>query len=180
MADRLPPDDILLNSPCSWHESLFARRDTPLGEFIHERATWEGDCDRFCDQDDEVATVCTQYIECVPLDEIEDTPPWNEMREKSVRDWGNRHTLNRIPVDRTLDCGSDVIAATQKHGRMVRVSRNYDLRKPLEEQEKFRISDGIHRTNRAREVGAGCILAIVNECVSFRKSDRDLYTRRPK
>jgi hypothetical protein len=61
---------------------------------------------------------------------------------------------------------------------MPMLSREYKLNN--NDQEKFKISDGIHRINRARELcrtanscRIDCILASVEEYVKINKSDTD-------
>ena len=43
------------------------------------------------------------------------------------------------------------------------------MREPEDEQPKFLISDGIHRIQRAKELGISCILADVEECIHIKK-----------
>lgn len=54
---------------------------------------------------------------------------------------------------------------------MPMLSREYKLNR--KDQEKFKISDGIHRINRARELGIDCILVSVEERAKINKTDTD-------
>ena len=108
------------------------------------------------------------YIQCVKLDEIEKREPWFPYREEEFREWASPVRLRRLKYCEDEDTGKSVIPGTAFH-ELPMLSREYKLGN--KDQEKFKISDGIHRINSARELGMGCILASVAEHVKVNKAD---------
>ena len=95
---------------------------------------------------------CVTYISCVSLDEIEEIKPWNQSRLERVRKWATPENLRRVYVD------------PKRHvfiTDLPYVGRRY---KTGEKPPKFKITSGVHRIVRARELQMKCILALVEEC----------------
>ena len=113
--------------------------------------------------------------------------PWSPQREETIRKWATPDKLRRLKYHQE-ETGKRVIPSTAFHD-MPMLSREYKL--DSKTQEKFKIDDGIHRINRARELcstakqlpaEAGCcsnnchtdcILASVEEYVKVKKTDTD-------
>ena len=110
----------------------------------------------------------TNYIQCVKLDEIEKREWWSPQRVEAVKKWATPDRLRRLRYVQEEETGKRVIPHTAFHD-MPMLSREHKL--DSKEQEKFKISDGIHRINRARELGMDCILASVEEHVKVNKTD---------
>ncbi len=97
------------------------------------------------------------------------------MREESVRKWATPEKLRRLRYLTEEDTGKRVIPHDAFHD-MSMLSREYLLHSS--QQEKFKISDGIHRINRARELcrtanscRIDCILASVEEHTDIDETD---------
>lgn len=104
------------------------------------------------------------YIACIPLEDIEYVEPWNPTREKEVKKWADKRTLNRKILHSN---GGTNYTYTEDYS-IPRVSRIYNPDLKIEEQNKFKISDGIHRINEARNIGLDCILCHVTENISVK------------
>ncbi len=150
--------------PCSWYKN--AKHNSKLDNFINELSIDLPDV--YCDSLDEKQTVVVNYIQCVKLDDIEKREPWSPMREEAVKKWATPEKLRRLRYLTEEDTGKRVIPHDAFHD-MPMLSREYLLHSS--QQEKFKISDGIHRINRARELGIDCILASVEEHTDIDKTD---------
>lgn len=91
-----------------------------------------------------------EFIRCVPLHLIKQEPTWNPTRLAHIREWGDEWTLQ------------SVIAEEQNLRKLPNLSRSQSLNNP-EDKELYEITDGIHRTARARELKLPCLLAKVTE-----------------
>ncbi len=108
------------------------------------------------------------YIQCVKLDDIEKREPWNPLREEAVKKWATPDKLRRLKYYQEEETGTRVIPHGAFHD-IPMLSREYLLHSS--HQEKFKIGDGIHRINRARELGIDCTLASVEEHIDISKTD---------
>ncbi len=148
--------------PCDWYKSI--KHKSPLDNFIDERSI---DIPyTYCERDTQIMAV--NYIQCIKLDEIEKREPWSPAREEAIRKWSTPDKLRRLRYIQEEETSKRVIPSTAFHD-MPMLSREYKLNS--KEQEKFKISDGIHRISRARELGIDCILASVEEHVKVNKTD---------
>jgi hypothetical protein len=150
--------------PCSWYKS--AKDKSKLDSFINERSVDMPDV--YCDTLDDIQTMVVNYIQCVKLDDIEKREPWSPSREEAIKKWATPEKLRRLRYIREEDTGKRIIPSEAFHD-MPMLSREYKLN--TSHQEKFNISDGIHRINRARELGIDCVLASVEEHVDIDKTD---------
>lgn len=150
--------------PCSWYKN--AKHKSKLDNFINELSVDLPDV--YCDTLDDIQTVVVKYIQCVKLDDIEKREPWAPLREEAVKKWATPDKLRRLRYIREEDTGKRVIPSITFHD-MPMLSREYLLHSS--NQEKFKISDGIHRINRARELGIDCVLTSVEEYVNIDKTD---------
>ena len=151
----------MMYEPCKWYKNTKHR--SPLDNFIEERSVDIPSVN--CDNDTQIMVV--NYIQCVKLDEIEKREPWSPSREEEIRKWATPDKLRRLKYIQEEETGKKVIPPTAFHN-MPMLSREYKF---VKSQEKFKISDGIHRINRARELGIDCILASVEEHVKVNKTD---------
>lgn len=157
----------MLYEPCKWYKGT--KHKSPLDNFIKERSI---DIPyTYCEDDTQIMAV--NYIQCVKLDDIEKREPWSPSREEAVRKWATPDRLRRLKYHQ--EDGKRVIPHGAFHD-MPMLSREYKLNN--QDQEKFKISDGIHRINRARELcrtadscRIDCILASVEEHVKVNKTD---------
>lgn len=150
--------------PCDWYKGT--KRKSPLDNFIDERSI---DLPyTYCEKDTQIIAV--NYVQCVKLDDIEKREPWSPAREEAIRKWATPDKLRRLRYIQEEETGKRVIPPTAFHD-MPMLSREYNLDNKY--QEKFKISDGIHRINRARELGIDCILASVEEHVKVNKTDKN-------
>lgn len=150
--------------PCSWYKNI--KNKSKLDYFINERSVDLPDV--YCDIFDDIQTMAVNYIQCVKLDDIEKRESWAPLREESVRKWATPDNLRRLKYYREEDTGKRVIPSGAFHD-IPMLSREYLLNSNY--QKKFKIGDGIHRINRARELGIDCILASVEEHVDIDKTD---------
>lgn len=150
--------------PCSWYKN--AKHKSKLDTFINELSVDLPDV--YCDTLDDIQTIVVNYIQCVKLDDIEKREPWSPSREEAIRKWATPDKLRRLRYIREEDTGKRFIPSEAFHD-MPMLSREHLLHSS--HQEKFNISDGIHRINRARELGIDCILASVEEHVDIDKTD---------
>ena len=120
----------------------------------------------YCENDKQIMVV--NYIQCVKLNEIEKRDPWSLSREETIKKWATPDRLRRLKYKKEEETERIVIPGTAFHD-MPMLSREYDLNGNI--QEKFKISDGIHRINRARELGLDCILASVEEHIKIDKTN---------
>lgn len=154
--------------PCNWFKNI--KHKSPLDNFIEERSIDAPSV--YCEND--IQTIAVNYIQCVNLDEIKKIEPWSPVREEAIRKWATPDKLRRLKYHQE-ETGKRVIPSTAFHD-MPMLSREYKLNDKT--HEKFNISDGIHRINRARELRSNnchidCILASVEEYVKVKKTDTD-------
>lgn len=152
----------MMYEPCSWYKNI--KHKSPLDNFIEERSIDIPSV--YCEEDTQ--TMVVNYIQCVKLDDIEKGEPWSPSREEAVRKWATPDNLRRLKYSQEEDTGKRIIPSEAFHD-IPMLSRKYLLHSS--HQEKFTISDGIHRINRARELGIDCILASVKEHVYIDKTD---------
>ncbi len=119
----------------------------------------------YCDSKDR-QVICTKSVRCVPLDLIEHVPVWVPSRIEAIRKWADRETINTLKIRYNWD---NAIKYFDRYDEHPRLSKNTYMREPEDEQPKFLISDGIHRIQRAKELGISCILADVEECIHIKK-----------
>lgn len=177
---------FMIYEPCKWYKNT--RHKSPLDNFIEEKST--GISSVYCEND--IQTMAVKYIQCVKLDDIEKIEPWSPSRTIAIRRWATPDNLRRLKYQEEEETGKRVIPFDEFHN-MPMLSREYKLKsnnskvtnQPLNSQstkadslklisnsqEKFKITDGIHRINRARELGMDCILASVEERVNVKKTD---------
>lgn len=148
--------------PCKWYRGT--KHKSPLDNFIEERSTDLPSI--YCENDTQ--TMWVNYIQCVKLDEIEKIEPWSPAREEAIRKWATPDKLRRLRYIQEEETNKRVIPSTAFHD-MPMLTREYKL--DNKDQEKFKISDGIHRINRARELRTDCILSSVEEHVKVNKTD---------
>jgi hypothetical protein len=154
----------MTNEPCDWFVGV--KYKSHLDNFINERSI---DFPlMYCEDDSQ--TILVDYIQCVDLKEIEKRDWWSSQRVESIKKWATPDKLRRLKYRREEDTGKRVIPVNAFHD-MPMLSREYKLEN--KDQEKFKISDGIHRINRARELGMDCILSSVSEYVKVKKTDKD-------
>jgi hypothetical protein len=155
----------MIYEPCSWYKNI--KRNSHLDNFIEERSIDAPSV--YCDNNTQ--TMVVNYIQCVKLDEIEKIEAWSPDREDTIRKWATPDKLRRLRYHEE-ETGKRVIPYTAFHD-MPMLSREYKL--DNNKQEKFKISDGIHRINRARELckteSCDCILASVEEHVKINRTD---------
>lgn len=157
--------------PCDWYKNT--KRNSPLDNFIEERSI---DLPyTYCENDEQI--MVTKYIQCIKLDDIEKIEPWSPSREIAIRKWASPDRLRRLKYLEEEDTGKRIIPSNSFHD-IPMLSREYKLNN--KDQEKFKISDGIHRINRARELcrtadncRMDCILSSVEEHVKINKNDID-------
>lgn len=158
----------MMYEPCKWYKNT--KHNSPLDNFIEERSV--DIPSTYCDNDTQIMVV--NYIQCVKLDDIEKREPWSPAREEAIRKWATPDKLRRLKYIQEEETGKKVIPSTAFHD-IPMLSREYNL--DNKDQEKFKISDGIHRINRARELSMrpglriDCILASVEEHVTINKTD---------
>ena len=108
-----------------------------------------------------------EKIKCTPLEEIENVPVWMPSRSEDIKKWADNDALLSAKVHKTLyiedeeqdeydPCRSRII-----DDELPRFSRLTDL--DTGKVDMYKISDGIHRTARARDLGISCIMAQVAE-----------------
>ena len=174
--------------PCSWYKST--KHKSPLDNFIEERSVDIPSV--YCDND--IQTMVVNYIQCVKLDDIEEREPWSPARIERIRKWATPEKLRRLKYSREEETGKRIIPSEAFHdipmlSREYKIDRNEKTVKETAKegvakaaiiQEKFKISDGIHRINRARELcrtaescHIDCILASVEEYVNINKDDTE-------
>ena len=105
---------------------------------------------------------CEERIKCVPLEQIEIPEPWAPMRTEQIR---------QVSVERLMDFLLSVAIEGEVVMGKARVDTNRLPRMSRVGEDKYRISDGIHRTNVAKEMGLGCILAYVEDCPEISCAD---------
>lgn len=159
----------MVYEPCNWYKST--KHQSPLDNFIEDRSL---DLPyTYCEKDVQIMVV--NYIQCVKLDDIEKREPWALGRVEAIKKWATPEKLRRLKYLQEEETNKKVIPPGAFHD-MPMLSREYKLgnnektTKPII-QEKFKISDGIHRINRARELGIDCILATVEEHVKINMTD---------
>jgi hypothetical protein len=165
--------------PCRWYKGV--KHGSKLDNFIKERST---NPDIYCDTLDDVQTMVVNYIQCVKLDDIEEREPWSPSREEAVKKWATPDNLRRLKYHQEEETGKRCISGSAFHD-IPMLSREFLLHSSI--QEKFKISDGIHRINRARELrktedgcSMDCILASVEEHVDTDKNDsKNIETKLP-
>lgn len=140
----------------------------------------------------DVATGCDegkQYfhfdlIRCVPLDLIEKRDVWSPDRLKRIRAWARPWSLNSVPYEAPGTCNARGLPSFSREvniGEALADRKGYLLQKDVyiktpsgtPSEKKYLITDGIHRTARAKELGLSCILAEVNEFIWYRKEDQE-------
>lgn len=124
---------------------------SPLDDFVKERGE---DIDIREDTEDafykrDILTVSVSYIGCVKLDNIEIPKTWSEKRREDIKKWAT--------PDELCSTEHDLPEIEYNHYSYY--------------QEKYNIVDGIHRINRAKELGKVCIRAKVTERVKVDKTD---------
>lgn len=154
----------MTNEQCNWYKNI--KHKSPLDDFINERT--EDIPGSYCEKDKQ--TFVVNYIQCVKLYEIEKTPPWSIGREDSIKKWATPDKLRRLKYQEGENGSKRCISHNSFHD-MPMLSREYKLNN--KDQEKFTIHDGIHRINRARELGIDCILASIEESVQIDKADKE-------
>lgn len=98
---------------------------------------------------------CTERIKFVLLSDIVIPAPWDPARTERIRRRGSTEEI----IETLL-----AIEITEQAGRDVSVN---DLMLPQLDRrggERYRISDGIHRINMAKELGLPGILAHTSDC----------------
>jgi hypothetical protein len=95
---------------------------------------------------------CISKIACVPLDQINIPLPWNEQRLKDIRRWATKELLMSTVV--SVETEGRYLGADSFH--LPRLSRTNG--------GKYSVADGIHRINRAKELGVTCVLAWISDC----------------
>ena len=96
--------------------------------------------------------ISVSYIKCVELDEIEIPEPWSQKKAEAVKNWAT----------------PDKLCLTE-HKYLPVLEKQYNLNS--DNQNKFKIVDGIHRINIAKELGMECIRSQVIERVKVDKTD---------
>lgn len=152
----------MIYEPCNWYKNI--KHKSPLDNFIDERSI--DIPSTYCDNDTQIMAV--NYIQCVKLDEIEKREWWSPQRIETIRKWATPDKLRRLKYIQEEETNKRVIPPGAFHD-MPMLSREYKLNSKY--QQKFKISDGIHRIHRARELGIDCILASVEERVNINKTD---------
>lgn len=152
----------MMYEPCNWYKSIKHR--SPLDNFIEERSVDLPSV--YCEEDTQ--TMVVNYIQCIKLDDIEKIQPWSPSREEAVRKWATPDKLRRLKYSQEEKTGKRIIPSETFHD-IPMLSREYKINS--DRQEKFKISDGIHRINRARELGIDCILTSVEEHVKISRTD---------
>jgi len=110
---------------------------------------------------------CLPYVACVPLSQIIIKPVWDPERLSDIRKWANEETLNSAKVE--VEVG----------GRFAGVDSWKLPRLGRDDGGKYVIGDGIHRVNRAKELGLSCILSLVYNCHTLETST-ETTTEQPK
>lgn len=159
----------MMHEQCNWYKNI--KHESLLYNFIEERSI--GIPSTYCEEDKQVFV--TNYIQCVKLDDIDKIEPWSPLREESVRKWATPDKLRRLKYYQEEETNKNIIPHGAFHD-MPMLSREYKL--DNNKQEKFKIGDGIHRINRARELcelpencSVDCILASVEERVKINRTD---------
>lgn len=137
-------------------------------DFLMRYTNNEPDIYGYCNKNKEEQELCTKSIRCVPLDLIENVAIWNPSRIENIRKWTDRETINVLKINYNKKTDKKEYDIYDRHPRL---SRTISIDKPIENRGKFRISNGIHRTNRAKELGISCTIAEVEECISIKKTD---------
>lgn len=155
--------------PCKWYKRV--KPNSPLDNFIEERTPSASSI--YCEND--IQTMVANYIQCVKLDEIKKVEHWSPSREEAVRKWATPDKLRRLKYYLDEEINKRVIPSTAFH-EIPMLYREYKL--DTKDQEKFKIADGIHRINRARELcrtpdncHMDCILTSVEEHVKINRTD---------
>jgi len=148
---------------CDWY--LSPKNGSKLDKFLSDRIT-NGDASYYCDEKKDVQEITVKYFQCVDLNEVAKAEIWNQPRIEKIREWA---TPSKLRILR-YDIDTDKIPHSEFFNKP-NYFREYNLNK--DEQNKFSIQDGIHRTKRARELGMDCILAHVEELVKIKKSDKE-------
>jgi len=143
---------------CAW----FGFETDNLRDYINERTKQPK---YYCNGD--VQTIIVHYLQCVKLDEIKIDKPWNTSRLKRIRTWATPDRLRRVKItpENRIQSPRD-IPSLSRDGRFSDI-----------QNKKYQISDGIHRTNVAKEIGLDCILADVEEGIEVHKNDTHLYKK---
>jgi hypothetical protein len=159
----------MIYEPCNWYKSI--KHKSPLDNFIEERSIDAPSV--YCNHNTQ--TMVVNYIQCARLEEIEKIEPWSPAREESVKKWATPDKLRRLKYHQEEETGKKIITHTAFHDMPI-LLREYKLDNNI--QEKFKIGDGIHRINRARELckmtnscNTDCILASIEEHVKINKND---------
>lgn len=161
----------MIYEPCKWYKSI--KHKSPLDNFIEERSI--DIPSTYCEND--IQTMIVNYIQCVKLDDIEKREPWSPIRVERIRKWATPEKLRRLKYSQEEETGKRIIPSEAFHD-IPMLTREYKINSSEKlgakaTQEKFKISDGIHRINRARELGIDCILASIEERVNINKNDTE-------
>lgn len=115
-----------------------------------------------CSSDRKTQSILVGYIGCIPLNQIDIQEEWNPSRKESIKQWGTKERLSRVLYKDTSKQNYQIDPSS-----IPSLSRSYEYNKnpPL-----FDIGDGIHRINRAKELGMQCIIADVVDEVKIKKS----------
>lgn len=137
----------------------------------HTDEDWNVSCWSSDEEGDEKVELYIDKLKCVPLEEIAIPNVWNPPRYTNIQGWANKEKLMSLNVDKCLegekgDCrGTDTVI---KWTHLPDYARVIDLDRGV--THKYDISDGIHRTNYARDIGAPCIMAQVTEMLQLSRA----------
>lgn len=150
----------------------------------------------FCKNNGKDQHVDIGYVGCIPIDQIKYEEYWNASRKENIREWGSKSRLSRafyrdtrnddgiidrhnIPslsrsyeYDSKLDYTINGKTLTQVLGD---TEMSIDAKKEWIEKfnalpHTYDIGDGIHRINRARELGMECIVADAMDDIIIKQS----------
>ena len=156
-------DFCIKNMPMVGHSS-------DLGKLARKNTDSPGMTGCTCLEDGDRITISIQKIRCVLLEEISIPDEWNPSRSKAIEEWADmesmmslvlRECLAHIPDGEEMQYVNEQCEMDISINKLPRYNRRINFE--TGEKEKYRIADGIHRTNWAKNHHLPCIMAMVTD-----------------
>lgn len=143
--------------------------NSDLGKLAEKNTRSPGMTGCTCIEDGDKITISIEKIRCVPLEEISIPDEWNPPRAKAIEGWADMESMMSLVVQKCLSLIPDGGEPEYDERCNMNIPTNelpqYSRYINFEtgEKEKYRIGDGIHRTNWAKKHNLPCIMASVTD-----------------
>jgi len=171
--------DIYNKPEDEWFNGVSGELETYMQSFKDIQYNYE----YFYTEDENKVTIVLYYLKCVEFNEIHMKSVWSKNRYESTSKWLTKESSRTVPFSVYMepDYDGDAVVVRDITIREIRSSFPSLSRDGQFDNagallfEKYSITDGIHRTSRARDIDSPCIMCYCRDYITIKKSQTNLY-----